>query len=321
MKRLQAMGIGNKKKQAEILTVEHEEILWSKGLLGDHTPQSLLDTIVYCNGLFFALRSGREHQQLRSSPCQIEVVERSGKRPYLKYTEDISKNHPGGLKGRHAKPKVVSHHANISEPKRCFVRLFKLYRQLCPTDVPLDTFYLQPAKKPTSTCWYSKVPLGHTKLSSTVSRLCKMAGIEGYFTNHSLRATATSRLYHAGVDEQLVMERTGHRSIEGAQSYKRTSDEQREALSDLLNRQVTVPGPSNAVSTEAQLPSKQPDQLAAISNLVSSIQTSQLRSVSLPSATFNNCTVNFYVGSGCSCDGGEPKRKRRVLVLDSDDSD
>lgn len=159
------------------------------------------------------------------------------------------------------------------------------------------------------------------KLSSTVSCLCKMAGIEGYFTNHSLRATATSRLYHAGVDEQLVMERTGHRSIEGVRSYKRTSDEQREALSDLLNRQMTVPGPSNAVSTEAQLSSKQPDQLAAISNLVSSTQTSQLRSVSLPSATFNHCTVNFYVRSGCSCDGGEPKRKKRALVLDSDSDD
>ena len=31
----------------------------------------------------------------------------------------------------------------------------------------------------------------------------------------SLRATATSRLYHAGVDEQLVMEVTGHCSVEG----------------------------------------------------------------------------------------------------------
>ena len=38
------------------------------------------------------------------------------------------------------------------------------------------------------------------------------------------------------MDEQLVMERTGHRSIEGVRSYKRSSDQQREALSDILNR-------------------------------------------------------------------------------------
>ena len=32
------------------------------------------------------------------------------------------------------------------------------------------------------------------------------------------------------------MERTGHRSLEGVRSYKRTCDEQRIALSDILNR-------------------------------------------------------------------------------------
>ena len=69
----------------------------------------------------------------------------------------------------------------------------------------------------------------------TISRLCKTAGIEGFRTNHSLRATAATRL---GVDEQLVMERTGHRSLEGVRSYKRTSDLQHEALSDILNCKV-----------------------------------------------------------------------------------
>lgn len=36
----------------------------------------------------------------------------------------------------------------------------------------------------------------------------------------------------------IVMEQTGHRSLEGVRSYKRTSDQQREALSDILNRKV-----------------------------------------------------------------------------------
>ena len=110
------------------------------------------------------------------------MVEHPGERAYLRYTEDILKNHPGGLRG----------------------------------------------------------PLGHTKLSQTVARLCSSAGIPGFKTNHSLRATTTSRLYHAGVDEQLVMERTGHRSVEGVRSCKRTSDAQREALSDILNRPAMV---------------------------------------------------------------------------------
>ncbi len=57
----------------------------------------------------------------------------------------------------------------------------------------------------------------------------------GYKTNHSLRATAASRLYHSGLDEQLIMERTGHRSIEGIRSYKRTSNQQQVTVSNVLN--------------------------------------------------------------------------------------
>ena len=66
MKRLQGKGIGSQTKQAEILSVDEEELLWEGGFLGDGTPQSLLDTMVYCNGFYFALRSGTEHRQLQS---------------------------------------------------------------------------------------------------------------------------------------------------------------------------------------------------------------------------------------------------------------
>ena len=37
------------------------------------------------------------------------------------------------------------------------------------------------------------------------------------------------------MDEQLIMERIGHRSLEGVRSYKHTSGSQKEAVSDLLN--------------------------------------------------------------------------------------
>ena len=46
-----------------------------------------------------------------------------------------------------------------------------------------------------------------------MAKMCAKAQIQGYKTNHSLHATVTSRLYHKGIDEQLVMERNGHRSI------------------------------------------------------------------------------------------------------------
>ena len=96
MKRLQGEGVGSQKRQAEIITPAEENRLWEKGLLGERTPQTLLDTMVFYWGLYFALRSGKEHRQLRHTPCQIEVVERPGERAFLRYTEDTSKNHQGG---------------------------------------------------------------------------------------------------------------------------------------------------------------------------------------------------------------------------------
>ena len=221
MKRLQSKG---KTKQDEIISVDEEELLWEGGILGDSTPQSLLDTMVFCNDLYFALRSGAEHRQLHSHPRQIEVIEKPDKKAYLKYTENISMNRPGGIMGGKVKTKVVLHHASTEQQGCCFVTLFKRYLELLRENRPHYAFYFQPLKIPTPSCWYSKKPLGHHALRNTLSRLCKQAGITGYKSNHSQRATAATRLYRSGIDEQLVMERTGHCSLEGKRSYKRTSD-------------------------------------------------------------------------------------------------
>ena len=50
LKRLNGTGKYIHKKKASIITVE---ILWEKGLLGDYSPQVLLNTMVYMIGLFF----------------------------------------------------------------------------------------------------------------------------------------------------------------------------------------------------------------------------------------------------------------------------
>ena len=287
MKRLQAKGLGSTKRQADIITEEEEDILWEKGQLGDSQPHQLLNTIIFYCGLHFALRSGKEHRQLRRSPCQIELVETPGQSSYLVYREDTSKNRQGGIRARNIKPKVVYHHQNTANPQHCFIRLFKKYLSLCPSDAPADAFYLQPSRTPTETCWFSRRPLGYHPLSTTVARICKAAGIEGYKTNHSLRATSTTRLYQSGADEQLVMERSGHRSVEGVRNYKRTSDEQRRALSDILNRAPKTPRTTDPPSApQYSVPSEPPRS-------VSSALPSQPHSFAGPSNQFIGCTFNF----------------------------
>ena len=192
MKRLGSEGAGSVKKQADAITEGQEELLWSKGLLGAGTPQQPLDTLVYNKGLYFALRSGKEHRQLRANPCQITVVEPPGERAYLKYIEDISKNKQGGIKGRHRPKKEVVQHENTRCTDRCPVKLFKLYVSLCPKNRPPGALYLKSLSKPTENCWFSCMPLGHNELEKTIKRLCMQAGFEGHFTNHSLRRTTAT---------------------------------------------------------------------------------------------------------------------------------
>jgi len=64
----------------------------------------------------------------------------------------------------------------------------------------------------------------------------RSASIPGYFTNHSLRVTAATRLYDAEVDEATMMDRTGHRSVEGIRTYKRASEKLRQLSSNVLNQ-------------------------------------------------------------------------------------
>ena len=115
MKRISKLGNGSNKRQAEPLTDDDEEKMWNEGLLGDHSPMALVNTIFYMCGIYFALRSGGEHRSLRLHPSQISV-------------------------------------------------------------------------------------------QKMISTMCSKAVISGYKTNHSLRATSATRLYHQGVNKQVIME-------------------------------------------------------------------------------------------------------------------
>ena len=158
MRRLCGQGLGTKLKIVESLTNDDEDVLWQKGALGDHTPQCLLETLIFYIGMDLALRSGDEHSRLRFHPCQIEAKQDENGQQYLLYTEDVSKNHRGGLVNRNVKPKQDVAIANINFPKRCVLRLFLKYISKRPERAPDTAFYLQPLSKYDNSVWYSRKP-------------------------------------------------------------------------------------------------------------------------------------------------------------------
>ena len=93
--------------------------------------------------------------------------------------------------------------------------------------------YVQSMKRPRPNCWYTTQPVGINKLRKTVWSLLKNAGLDGFFTNHSLRRTCATRLFQAGQSIKLVKEITGHIS-DAVYKYQETSDEQRMHLSKII---------------------------------------------------------------------------------------
>ena len=224
MKQRTAEGLGAR-VSSSVISLAQEDTLYFKGILGEEDPSKLLKTVIYLLGLHLALRGGVEHARLRRPgfDCQITIGLDDKGRERLVYREDpLQKNNQGGIGTRNSM-KIVYVYGS-SNYERCPVRLFKKYCRLLPPPKTCRKLYLRPKQKPTPSVWYCDQSYGNNKVCSTVKDICKEAGFEGKFTNHSLRATAASRMYQSDVPEQIIKEITGHRS-DCVRLYKRTSDD------------------------------------------------------------------------------------------------
>ncbi|CAG2221020.1 unnamed protein product [Mytilus edulis] len=117
-----------------------------------------------------------------------------------------------------------------------------LSHSLSPEQTKTNVFYLRPLSKPKENIWYTAQPIGINTLAATVGKMCTEAGLGGFRSNHSLRATAATRLYECGVDEQIISEVTGHRS-DAVREYKRTSETMRRDACGIIreNKNKTTP--------------------------------------------------------------------------------
>ena len=97
--------IGLNRKSAEVISQSEEEKLWQT-VLGDNTPEKLLDTLFYLKGLHFEQRRGEEHCNLYIN--QFQISEQSGKKCII-YKESVSKTFKDSLKNMWHTPKEVVH--------------------------------------------------------------------------------------------------------------------------------------------------------------------------------------------------------------------
>lgn len=237
-------GVGTTREQARIITYEEKEQLWVLGILGTHTPQALLNAVFYYNGLHFALRGGQEHRELKRSQLAYKQLPNPSnpaeKVECFVYTEHGSKNRSGTVSQQYVPNKVVTQYANPAVGDRCHVELLKLYIGKLLPDT--EMFYYRASQKKNlgpHDPWYSAQLIGHNTLGKMLKMMFMSAGLDsGGITNHSLRATAATRLLEHGVADKSIQNRTGHRSVQGLQAYQRSTPLEVQKVSTLLTKPV-----------------------------------------------------------------------------------
>ena len=161
----------------------------------------------------------------------------------MEYTDFGSKTNRGGLKHMKVENKTVRQYENPDDPDHCVVNIFQKY--LCSIPSRDDFFYFRPlADDGSGVPRFTNQPVGRNKLSQIIPDMCEAAKISGRKTGHSGKVSCATSLYQQDFSDQLIKERTGHRSLEALHKYKRTGSGQQHKVSMALLPPVAVIKPS-----------------------------------------------------------------------------
>ena len=114
---------------------------------------------------------------------------------------------------------------------------------------------------------------------SILKKALDAAGLPTTIVPHSIRATTATQLYRAGVEEQLICETTGHRSL-AVRGYKHSSEEQTMNVQQLL-----VPNSNQSSSIQTST--------SYTTTIGAQGQPSTINSV-LKQANLKDCTIHVH---------------------------
>ncbi len=81
--------------------------------------------------------------------------------------------------------------------------------------------------------WYSCQAVGVQTLSKVITKLCDSSGLAGKHSNHSLQATAVTRLFENDISEYQISSLMGHCSV-AVRNYQRISSDKKVEQSNVL---------------------------------------------------------------------------------------
>ena len=124
--------------------------------------------------------------------------------------------------------------------------------------------------------WYKTTPMGVNSLKMMMPRVSELAGLRNRYTNHSLRATAATRMFASGIPEKVIAEFTGHKSSKALQVYERTTGEQVKKAELAISNQ------------ESMLPAKVPDDVPDVKP-----DFDKVKNLPTFSGNLSGCTINI----------------------------
>ena len=112
------------KKKADAVSITDECQMWTTGVLGTHSPDTVINTLMFLTGNLFVLRGGKEQRELTHEQFQVENNPDGS--VLVRYTEKVSKTNQGGLKRRKLEQKNVQH---VEDPmdERSFSFIYSFY--------------------------------------------------------------------------------------------------------------------------------------------------------------------------------------------------
>ncbi len=311
---VESFAKGNRPQSARALTEAEEDLLFEKGLFGDHEQEVLQRTVWWALSLHFGFRAQDESRKLKWGDIALDVDPDNGNEVLVWKSERGSKTRHGDGHQRAFFPT-----AQAANNHRCPVRLFKAFASHHPeaAKVPESPFFLaiNQKRRAGSQIWYTKDALGKNSIGKFLSNAAKAAGEPGNVSNHSVRKTCISRLMDADVPSNYVAQLSGHKNLKSLDAYKAASVDHQRRMSNILSRSVpredcATTSSRSSQSTSTEVLSRKSALATAAAGLFSGARIEK----------FKQCTFDFNVPSTSYAETSTAfsKKRKRCYFLDSD---
>ena len=154
-------------------------------------------------------------------------------------------------------------------------------------------------------CWYQNRPIGKNSIAKSMQTACKICKITTHYTNHCLRVSSVNIL-KGNFSDKDIMAISGHKSVSSLKFYERTTEQEKENISDYFSKVLI--NKSNDIAEIEKKQERSPKQPQEdfwfdgmdemVLNAVNEMELQ--RTAKIPPATFapvfhgcSNVTINF----------------------------